>query len=399
MSSQSRLDFNKGESLIHLASTYPLLSRVIEEIVQNALDSDASRIHILVDYKQRSITVVDNGTGVSIHKFETALTSVGSSIKVPGKLGQFGLGLISPLGKCACFYFTSCAAPFTEPYVRWTLDTDKIRAQAQNVVVPKNTVNGFEFNKRGTWWRTRVEIVNFTTDRSISEMTLDKLKTSILRKFSPTMLRLKTQIYIKFIPESGEDDEDKNSRRFKGNSYTGRPIDEITVNEKDVGNVVFRLYVTSKENRELPNNVVLRRNGDEYGVTFSNFSRACAQHRFSPSDEAMEALRSKIFEGEIVADRVELTKERTSFAQNDALVALSIAIDEWYKKQGRAYFDEEKSSSRDERYQRLGRKSLDALKQLVKSPEHKLLMDTIKSVFHKGTVGAGHVTKPVERTG
>ena len=83
---------------MHVAKSYPYLLDVILETIQNAIDSGATRIAIAVDQKKRSVDIVDNGVGATKSKFEEALQSVCQTMKMRDKLGQFGIGLISPLG-------------------------------------------------------------------------------------------------------------------------------------------------------------------------------------------------------------------------------------------------------------------------------------------------------------
>src|SRR3989344_3717360 len=110
----TQIKFNQGRALLHLAGMYPTLLEVILELVQNALDKDvnATRIWIAINYQTRYLSVRDNGAGSSINRFNLALASVAEpGRKGEGSLGQFGIGLISPLGKCNRFTFISCPTP------------------------------------------------------------------------------------------------------------------------------------------------------------------------------------------------------------------------------------------------------------------------------------------------
>ena len=134
---RSHVTFNQGRALCKIAGEYPTLYESIMEAVQNAIDANATEINIVLNRKSQHLAIRDNGDGVTMQEFEVALSKVCESVKERGKLGQFGIGLISPLGKCK--YFTFISSPSrarTEGYVEWKFVTDDIRAQALNVTVP-----------------------------------------------------------------------------------------------------------------------------------------------------------------------------------------------------------------------------------------------------------------------
>ncbi len=388
------MDFHKGETLLKLAATYPQLHEVVEEAVQNALDSLATKITIKINWKQRFIAVRDNGCGVSKEKFAEALKSVGKSVKDVKKLGRFGLGLISPLGKCDYFTFTSCAAPDANSYVEWTVNTAAIKAQTTELHIPMRERKEIRFNESSTWWRTQVEIHNFTNDKIISALDIDELKTGILAKYSHTMLRNHTLVHITFVNDIGEEVE----RKFRGNAFSGEALPELTLESHDSGKVLFRLFVTTKRHRDRTNSVNVRLGeiGNDFRFSFANFSRSVAVGKIGPTPETMEALRSGIFEGEILGERVKLTPQRTAFVRDDAFLDFCVLIDEWYKQQGKPHYNKAKSERREQRYQNLGVKSLQSLEKMLNDPTNANLLDVVRTMFPIGSIGPGHAN-PINR--
>lgn len=393
------MDIHKGEALLHLAGTYPELFQVIEEGVQNSLDKNASDIRVTLNRKQRRIAIRDNGDGIDRDGFNQVLKSVGKSIKVQGSLGRFGLGLVSPLGKCEKFTFVSCPRPERSSYVQWTLHTENIRSQKEVVSIPAVNRHDLAYQdqglpqlpgKSGVWWRSEVDIYNFVNDGVIANVDIDQLKQSILTKFSSAMLRNKTKICLTFTDEKGEVQE----RKFSGDSFTGSPLPEVVITLKDVGKVTFRMYLATKrqrearENRKIGINIRFGEMNNDYRVTFASFGKSVSNSDLGPESETLEALRSGIFEGEILGENIKFTKERTYFVRDDALVDLYIAIDQWYKQYGKQHYYKAKRESRDERYQKLGIRSLESLSQLLN--ETSPLADALKRLASKGTVGTGH---------
>ncbi len=79
----------------------------LREMVSNAYDADATRVSITIDRKANSLTIQDNGTGMTRDEFSYYLRIAG---KKRGKLittkfrrkriGQFGVGFLSVFPFC-----------------------------------------------------------------------------------------------------------------------------------------------------------------------------------------------------------------------------------------------------------------------------------------------------------
>lgn len=60
-SGRSQVNFHYGKALLKLAQTYVSLFEAVLEAVQNAFDSDATQVAVVINHKERSITIADNG--------------------------------------------------------------------------------------------------------------------------------------------------------------------------------------------------------------------------------------------------------------------------------------------------------------------------------------------------
>ena len=211
---QSKLSFNQGEALIRIAQTYITLLEVILEAVQNALDVNATRIKIVLNRQLRYIVIRDNGDGVNQDDFEKALVSVGCSGKEKNKLGEYGIGLIAPLGKCREFSFTSCPADTKQGYIEWTFNVAQLRKQTEQVHIPMKKRPDLAYQARPVQrgrhvyvdWKTEIRIDDFTKDRIINRVTMDSLVENILDRYGAVMRRNSVVVSIKLTAEDGSEE-------------------------------------------------------------------------------------------------------------------------------------------------------------------------------------------------
>ena len=61
---RSQVSFHYGNALLKLAQTYMSLFEAVLEAVQNAIDSGADQVGIVINRRERSISIADNGDGV-----------------------------------------------------------------------------------------------------------------------------------------------------------------------------------------------------------------------------------------------------------------------------------------------------------------------------------------------
>lgn len=95
-------------------STYNNFPKALKEIITNSYDADASEVKIWIDAKNESITVEDNGIGMSEDDFDFYLRIAGKSrstreFTLAGRkrIGQFGVGFLSAFPFCRTYNIES----------------------------------------------------------------------------------------------------------------------------------------------------------------------------------------------------------------------------------------------------------------------------------------------------
>lgn len=407
------LNVHLGNALVNIAGTYPRLLDAILEMVQNAIDAGAKRIDVRVDYSERDkrpgsgpkpdVSVIDDGAGVTIGQFNDALSHVCETQKSEDKLGRFGIGLISPLGKCAKFAFMSCGPSLPEErlnqYVVWSFETDAIRQRHSTINAPYvfqphllhvsdqhriSPRHGRFGGKQPTvvWWRSRMDLFELAPDSEIGHVRIDELKREILNRFSVAMARRKVKIHLEVIDRGAKPQVED----FVAQGYLGTPLPVVTIVNKHAGRVRFELYIAPRAKTGRRSGVV---NVGEEGNDFrfpirSVFSKDLAQ---AIDPDAIQALREGTLEGEITAEKVETHPSRGSFITNDASAGFLDAIDEWFRQHGRKLIEEAREARRDERLQVVGQNVMDRFRHMLpKLPDLQRVFDSVRV----GSIGVGH---------
>lgn len=392
---KAELGLHVGEAICRLAGVYPTLLQVLLEAIQNALDGNAKRIRVEINKKDRTFSIFDNGLGVSERHFQKALLSVGKGIKDESKLGRFGLGLISPLGKCEQFTFTSCPNPSFEGYKIWTLNTEEIRSQQSSVVIPLERIDNlrhesFRGKMRGckekVWWRTRVTAYGFTTDRIKTQISIESLVQEVETNFSPVMRKLKTSVEMVLTDEKGN----RKENIVRGKAFTGKRLEEVEIKE---GNqtATFKMFIVKREKVRKGGriNIQFGETENDFRFSFSSFARSSGGGLLDA--EVMDGFRTGIFEGEITSSMATLSPSRNCFEKDDNLLDFCTAIAIWFEKYGKKFLEDQKEDRQAQRYQELGIKSLEVLEALWKNGA-KSLFEGIQ-FFKKGNIGKGHIER------
>ncbi|HRY52458.1 MAG TPA: ATP-binding protein [Candidatus Portnoybacteria bacterium] len=384
----SRIGFHQGEALLRVAGVYHTLHDSILELVQNAIDAKAQNIFIFVNYLGRKCSVSDDGVGVAKKDFEEALMKVCHSIKDDTKLGKFGMGNISPLGKCDTYTFTSACKDAPTGYLRWIFNTENIRQQEKINGIPLEAAKEFRFDRNGKTkggvpWRTQIRMIGLTKDKSISRVNAGLLREGILERYNIPMKRLGTTIHVNIITVENKQEQIK----FAANEYDGEKLPLERFQSPVAGKTEFNLYLAKKTAVGRKGKVIIGEIRNPFRLAFSQFSRQLKDYL---SAEAIRDLNSGIFEGEITGEKISIAPSRKHFLMDDALIDFCIAIEEWYKKIGSIYAEKVKEEAQDGRYQRLGLRSIRVIEELLKLTEFSHLKEVIKS-FSKGTIGVRHV--------
>ncbi len=383
---RSKLRFHHGTALRRIADMYPTLADMLLEEVQNAIDAGATRISISVNQKTGFITISDNGDGATIAKFEKALQSICVSIKDAGKFGRFGIGLISPLGKCKRFRFISSSQEDGGVYREWDFVSDAICKKEVIDSIPYKTRPDLTFRQEGKSggvpWRTMVQIEGFTSERVVAKMSPESLGVDIVDRYGVVMRRNKVTVSIELVDKDGN----KHAKEIRATQWSGAELPEVLIHDSDAGATKFRLYHARRTAMGRKGKVLVGESNDDFRIDFRTFAAGAGD--LLPK-EVVDILTSGIFEGEILTSKAKIHVTRRSFNTDISLVGFCSAIEQWYKGTGKNLYKMIASERRDERNQALGLRSLMVLEGLFRNPENDFLRELFKRI-QVGSIGAGH---------
>ena len=384
------MNMHAGKNLLILAKHYANLLSVAKELVQNALDAGASEIFVFVDYEKRRMVVRDNGCGMSIEGFTKAMSSVCSSIKEVGKLGQFGLGFICPLGKCKQLIITSAAQAETYEYHRWSLDCHSILSSASLPEIPYEALPNYIFsrtlinsvNKVGVNWRTEVALQDFVRDSRISNIVIGELRSSILSQYSEAMKKNDTTITVR-IKRGKEEPE---QMTFKAAQFKGDKMPPVEYGDLKAGKTVFEMWVSPKTGKGRKGKIVVGLKGNDFRIEMGVFARSI---QGIVSSETISCLLSGTFEGQIINDKCVLSENRLQFVDDDFQLEMCLHLDAWVKNHGNKVLAGIKDEQRDQWLQAVGSLALADLEAALKDSSLEHLSEVVKR-FAVGSIGNGH---------
>ncbi len=392
MGDNSILSVHIGRAILRAANEYATLPRVVLEEIQNAIDALATLVSVRIDYRTRTIIVRDNGEGVSKTKLDRAINLVGGgTIKTKDKLGRFGIGVVSPLGKCERFTFTSTPKSDRDGYLEWTFVTSEIAASAKDLALAPLRRADLYFASNGQApkgknpvpWRTSVIIEKFTADEIVSNIDLAALEEEIVIRYSKPMRRIGTVVELIRVDKNGKEQH----RSVTGSSFTGTPLEERTFDRTDAGKGSVRLYLAKRTHGRRVGRVSVSEMGSDFRLPFREFTESARAYL---ETETIQGLCSGVFEGEIVCSRIELATDRKRFLANDALAGLCEEIDRWYIDVGVEKYQEACDQKREHRLQDSARRSLTVLNRLLQSALC-LHFKSVVDALPYGSVGGEHV--------
>jgi len=390
------IDFgHKGTMLGLVAGTYPSVLKSLGEYVQNALDVDATVVRISVNLKTRNISIRDNGCGINEEEFRNALLNVCVTQKKFGKLGRYGLGLVSALGKCRDFIFVSHRAGDKRAgFLEWQFDSRYILGQ-KDISIPLRSRPDLtdEKSKEGKGitfveWRTEVSIHGITDNALINRLTLDMLTEHLIGQYNKALQKTGARIFIRFTNESGHEEEE---REVSYRSCTGAPIPEYRhKNTKGDGQTVFQLFLAKSFGGKRNGKVQVGETNNPFRFSWNDFATSAVDWL---DDDAVSLLKSAIFEGEITDNKVKLHARRDQFVQNPDMVNFCNAVNHWTKEIGLKLQQEVEEDRTDDRFQRIALESLSRIEALIKGTNDVDLCRVLES-FKRGSIGRGHLLNP-----
>ncbi len=384
------MNFHAGNALRNIADNYPTLSKVVLESIQNSIDSGATFISVFINYFERVIIINDNGCGISPSKMESAMKSICESNKKVGCLGQFGIGLMAPLGKCEEFFITSSPRPGHNGYHRWHFDCEKILESSELSRIPEEPLPDFIFsqtgrgapNSRPVDWRTQVKIRKFTKDKSINNIIVSDLQSLVLNQFSEPMKKLGTK--VKITARRSKDKDHDESIAFVAADFQGEKLPPIIYDENKPSQTTFRLYLSPKTTRGRKGFIRVGVENDAFRIPMTTLAKSI---RGLAEEETLSILLSGAFEGTIDSRACSLHTNRKEFRENDALMTFCLHLNSWAQNHGTKLILSLKDEQRDLRLQAVGAYVLVKVEEgLIDMPHLQGLVKTFKI----GTIGVGH---------
>ena len=391
MDTTLQIGFDTRNVVEILASQYPTLRRVINELIQNQVDEKATRSVTVMDRKERKLETMDNGGGASLEVIKKKFLQIGKSTKSKGAYGQFGVGLLSPIGKCRRLILTSRGKGDKEFY-EVVIDERQLEKTLGD---PQILVRPSKEDPNKVWWTTKVTLEGINDDSYACRFpTPQEIEDDVISNFNVALEQLRTLVVIVVRNEHGVSEP---AHTFTARPYGGTPLTEVEfVDDKRRGTkALFRIFVVEARRGGRGINVGNRENPSR--MRWSDFIKHIGPGML-PS-ELVKALNKEmgLFEGEILTSALNfMNVDRQSFKLTDQTLEFCIAIEEWWKKVGKSVFEEALEKGKDEVYQR---SMVDVLRDVDKGLSavegaKQQLHQELSGMMQTGTVGVDHARIP-----
>lgn len=387
---KSKVGVHHGGALTIFAGQYPTLTQVLYEIVQNIIDGVGKGAEIYVNLQRGTIAASDNGKGCSRSEFaqfisELCKTQKEKSIRITGRrfhrpLGQFGIGIVAPIGKCREYYFEACpradkSQAGWEGYTRYDMLAPM---RDQGDVIPGTEL--IDLNKKPEWWNTRSILKGISRDRAICNLDYHHFMDGAAEQFGEAIRNVGITIKVTWI--------DQKDHKFEGIiepiEFRGREIEKRIFRGKDCGQVKLHLFLC--ENPTPADRGIMVITG--YSDFRLKWSHLVPLARKFMDDEVLEILSSRNLQGQIMAERCKIEPRRTSLQEDDALVDFLAILEQWAKQTGRDFLTELGENQKSDRRLLICRQVCNIIDQLCRLDP--TLMDRLVAQFTSG-VTDGHV--------
>ncbi|MCL4384592.1 ATP-binding protein [Patescibacteria group bacterium] len=374
-----------------LAGEYPTLKDIIREGAQNGIDAGATRLMIVLNHKDRRVDVMDNGKGASFEEIRAKFLQIGKTNKSGNVYGMFGVGLLSPIGKCKKVFFTSRTKG---DHAFYDLVIDEKELQ-KSMGVPQIAVRPSTADAGKEWWTTRVTMLGIKEDHYTCRFpTPQEIESEIISNFNVGLERNKTDVVIIVISEHGIAEK---AYTFKARPYGGEPLPETEISDdsKRGGKALFRLFVV--RSRRGGRGVSVGNRVNPSRIRWTDFVRHMSQEQLSSDLSKALSKESGFFEGEILTSALAfLNVDRQTFKMSDQLLEFLVAIEKWWQTIGKEIYEEAIEEGRDQVYQVSMLNVLrDVQNTILKDDEtRKALYQELSAMMRTGTVGDSHARVP-----
>ncbi|OGD66182.1 hypothetical protein A3F08_02515 [Candidatus Berkelbacteria bacterium RIFCSPHIGHO2_12_FULL_36_9] len=317
------IGFHSGNTLLHLADTYPRPGQVAVELVQNAIDAGAENILLKIDQKKKTLYCADDGQGESFEGICSRFQRISERQK-DGKIGHKGIGNLASLSIAENFSLTTRPHTSNERFFTISLSRKGLQDKADGLTLPCHTESddfrpGSQY-KLGTDFRiSTLLIVRKIKDAAIRRMEdITALCKEVEERFATQILTRGIRIFV-----------DNGSQRTKlcPNPFPGEKLEYIIKTE--FGEVTFEIYISPKPEKK-PRLFVVhgRTEGEKYNIPLS----AILKSDFSAM--VNEVFHSGYLQGNIHLPFCTLTPNREELEYDDELFAFWNALETYARGEG-----------------------------------------------------------------
>lgn len=368
-----------GASVKNMAGKYKFRD-IIPENVQNALDANAKAVWVTVNHKNATISVRDNGDGVSIDEFNAASDQKGKTYKQDdNSVGQFNEGFLSPLGKCEYFTFTSKSKDSdpSEPYYRWTLVTEDIFESDVPVELNTEPIE-YKFarnrpksdSSQSVPWRSEMMMYNFKTTAPFDA---HEILLECTRKYRVKMLSIDATLHLTVIDKSGK----RTMNEFKAQKFAGKKLKvwNKVDGENETRIELYHSIATDKSNPGVRVSALKRQYDLPVSTLLNQETCSAVLHQ---DKDLISALNSNIFQGKIESNLLVLKSTRDGFEEDERLLEFLEHLEAWWNEVGRTEFAKLQNNESLEIFYNCAKKAQDAFRKLTEDPEIRKLLENLR---------------------
>lgn len=392
-SGTSNIILNQGKALKWISATYSTVEKTTLEAVGNAIDENPKTIWIDVNLKARTVEIADDGDGASLEEFEReALESVAESTKGDDKIGRFGFGFMAGLSICERYTFIAVPKRGGQGYIEWVFDTKILVSKKVELDVPYKERLDLRYSKHLAGktdgiityvpWRAAIKFFKISTDKIIGRISPDSLEGEILARYGVSLRKRNIVIFLHFVNADGQEV----SREIRGKDFQGEPLEHFIINPPNTNEFAeFKLYLAPLTIKGRRGVIHFGERGSEYRICDKEFVMSVVGLM---DEDVGTALRSGIFEGEILSSCAKGNEDRHSFNRNEDLSNFCVANVQGYRERLEQHVMRIREANKEKRYQELSLRALDRLQHLLSNPQYQRLLE--RSLPFVGTTGTNH---------
>lgn len=361
-----------------ISRIYPRPILALLEAIQNAVDSKAKEIRVVVNLKERTYTVEDNGMGMSREQFEIKIKKIGRSEKSQApdeNYGRYGLGLISFYGKFVEYTLTSTSKDMKSK-VGWegytTHDIAQMTEKDGKLVVPWRPRP--DLVKNIPSWNTQVTVSNPAMRNARLIVSLGDLAEEVASRYGERIQANGAKVTIVLIPQTGR----PQTRIIdSAPTFKGKALKLIRETLPDCGLISGQLFFREDKG----GSVYLKPGGGLNRLPFNTALKA----QFTEMGfrkEALADISSGWFDGEISCAGLEMDPDRQHLTENDALLEFAVWLDAYHKD----CLDQFTRELQEDAESRLDKSLLSQIAQELKGITHEFFTDMISSITMGGAV-------------